>query len=85
MIMGNVGLIEKIRKLPPDKVQEIEDFVDFLDQRNKGKNDSGKLGTMAPDLKTRGIGRKDAAQQRAALSSFAQDWERPEMDVYDEL
>lgn len=26
-------LIDKIRALPPDKVAEIEDFVDFLRQR----------------------------------------------------
>ena len=27
------ALIDKIRALPPDKVAEIEDFVDFLRQR----------------------------------------------------
>lgn len=27
-------LIEKIRALPPEKVSEVEDFVDFLRQRN---------------------------------------------------
>jgi hypothetical protein len=26
-------LISKIRRLPPDKVAEVEDFVDFLSQR----------------------------------------------------
>jgi hypothetical protein len=28
-------LIEKIRGLPPEKVAEVEDFVDFLRQRNE--------------------------------------------------
>ena len=28
-------LIEKIRTLPPEKVAEVEDFVDFLRHRNE--------------------------------------------------
>ncbi len=28
-------IIEKIRALPPEKIAEVEDFVDFLRQRNK--------------------------------------------------
>ena len=28
-------LIEKIRSLPPDKVAEVEDFVEFLRQREE--------------------------------------------------
>ena len=27
-------LLDKIRELPPDKVAEVEDFVDFLRQRS---------------------------------------------------
>jgi hypothetical protein len=30
-------LIAKIRALPPDKVAEIEDFVDFLRQRDEDR------------------------------------------------
>lgn len=81
--MENVGLIEKIRRLPPDKVQEIEDFVDFLDQRNN--NGSHKVISPAHNLETLGISREDAAEQRAALSTFAEDWELPEMEIYDQL
>lgn len=28
-------LIEKIRRLPPEKAAEVEDFVDFLRQRSE--------------------------------------------------
>ena len=28
------NLIDKIRALPPERVSEVEDFVDFLHQRN---------------------------------------------------
>lgn len=30
-------LIRKIRRLPPDKLAEVEDFVDFLEQREDGR------------------------------------------------
>jgi hypothetical protein len=30
-------LIEKIRRLPPEKVAEVEDFVDFLRQRDENR------------------------------------------------
>lgn len=32
--MQDHGLIEKIRKLPPEKQAEVEDFVDFLNVRD---------------------------------------------------
>ena len=28
------SLVEKLRRLPPDKVAEVEDFIDFLAQRD---------------------------------------------------
>ncbi len=35
------------------------------------------------DLRAHGISREQAAELRARLMPFAEDWERPEMDVYD--
>jgi hypothetical protein len=32
---GRQELLDKIRSLPPDKVAEVEDFVDFLSQREE--------------------------------------------------
>ena len=37
------------------------------------------------DLQSRGINREQAANLRAKLQSFAEDWNCPEMDVYDAL
>ena len=31
------ALIEKIRALPPEKVAEVEDFIDFLRHRNEDR------------------------------------------------
>lgn len=36
------------------------------------------------DLRGRGIDESQAADLRARLRPFAEDWGRPEMDVYDE-
>ena len=30
-------ILEKLRRLPPDRVAEVEDFVDFLSQRDEGQ------------------------------------------------
>ena len=35
--MQKQTLIEKIRTLPPERVLEVEDFVDFLRQRNEDR------------------------------------------------
>jgi hypothetical protein len=35
--MQEQTLIEKIRGLPPEKVAEVEDFVDFLRQRDEDR------------------------------------------------
>jgi len=39
----------------------------------------------AVDLAERGIDRRQAADLRRRLAAFAEDWQRPEMDVYDGL
>ncbi|MEK6335821.1 MAG: hypothetical protein AABM67_12895 [Acidobacteriota bacterium] len=36
------------------------------------------------DLNARGIDKSQAAELRARLKSFAEDWDRPEADIYDE-
>ena len=36
------------------------------------------------DLRERGISEEQAADLRSRLKTFAEDWDRPELDVYDE-
>lgn len=31
------GLIEKLRSLPPEKIAEVEDFIDFLRHRSEDR------------------------------------------------
>jgi hypothetical protein len=82
--MQNSDLIEKIQSLPPETVSEVEDFVDFLTKK-QNRDSSEKIKNGNVDLQERGISEKEAAVQRAALASFAEDWESPEMEVYDKL
>jgi hypothetical protein len=57
----------------PSDVDEARVIVTFLP----------KSGSF--DLLSRGINQEQAANLRARLQSFAQDWERPDMDAYDAL
>ena len=41
------------------------------------------LSAGSVDLAERGIDERHAADLRQRLKSFAEDWDRPEMDVYD--
>ena len=36
------------------------------------------------DLRSRGLDEADAAELRARLTSFAEDWDSPEMSIYDD-
>ena len=80
--MENLGLIEKIQQLPPDTISEIEDFVDFLREKKLRQGNNKAPGS---DLLSLGISLEAAAEQRSALSTFAEDWEHSGMEVYDEL
>ena len=80
----NAALLEKIRNLPPEKMRQIEDFVDLIDQHN-GNDVSHSSDSRISPLEDLGITREAAAEQRAALSTFAEDWELTEMSIYDEL
>ena len=41
------ALIEKIRSLPPDRVSEVEDFVDFLAARDRDREMTDAAGRMS--------------------------------------
>ena len=41
------------------------------------------LNTRQIDLKERGISKEEAVALRGKFDTIAEDWERPEMDIYD--
>jgi hypothetical protein len=42
------------------------------------------LSSSAVDLRSRGIDEAEAADLRARLSTFAEDWDSPDMNAYDD-
>ncbi len=47
--MHEQGLIEKIRKLPPEKQAEVEDFVDFLNVRDEDRRLTQAAARLSED------------------------------------
>lgn len=64
------GKIELLEPAPPDATARV--IVTFL-------------SPSSVDLQERGIGHEQAADLRHRLATFAEDWDRPEMDVYDAI
>ncbi len=58
-----------LAEAPPDVI-ESKVLVIFLEPKNI-------------DLPGRGIDKKQAAELRAKFGTIAEDWNRPEMDIYD--
>jgi hypothetical protein len=55
--MGNLlreqDLLEKIRTLPADRVSEVEDFVDFLRQRDEDRQLTEAAARLSKDASER--------------------------------
>ena len=48
-------LVEKLKALPPDRLAEVEDFVDFLAAKSKKRAALDRLLAIAPAVETAGI------------------------------
>ncbi len=48
------ALLEKIRLLPQDRLAEVENFVDFLTQKERRRSALDRLLTLAPALDNAG-------------------------------
>lgn len=46
-------LLEKIRSLPPERVAEVEDFVDFLRVRDEDRRLTGAAAKLSEEAFTR--------------------------------
>lgn len=67
---GTIELLE----VPQDIQEEMHVLVTFL---------SSKQTDTPVDLSSRGIDRRHAADLRARLAAFAEDWDHPDMEIYD--
>ena len=64
------GKVE-LAEVPKDVCDETRVLVTFLEPQ-------------ATELRSRGIDEAHAAEMRARLATFAEDWDSPEMAVYDD-
>jgi len=76
------SLIEAVRTLAPDNQKAVLEFAKFLESRQDAKTKSVD-GTVS--LAEVGISVDQAADLQSRLQTFSEDWNRPEMDAYDEL
>ncbi|GBF80754.1 hypothetical protein [Aphanothece sacrum] len=60
----------QLSEQPPDLAEETQVIVTFISAKEI-------------DLVSKGINREDAANLRANLTTFADDWNSPEMSIYD--
>ena len=64
------GQVE-LAEVPGDVHDETRVIVTFLEPK-------------LADLRARGIDEAQAAELRARLATFAEDWDSPDMDIYDD-
>jgi hypothetical protein len=61
--------------------------IELVEQPANVRDDTRVIVTFlraaSVDLQARGIDRTQAMELRARLSTFAEEWDSPEMDVYD--
>jgi len=72
---GKVEVLEA-----PSKIMESRVIITFLDENGQKNVPEGEI-----KLEELGITRQDAAELRASFETFAEDWELPEMDIYDRM
>lgn len=63
------GKVE-LREMPANVTEETRVIVTFVEPKTI-------------DLRARGINEAQAADLRSRLATFAEDWNSPEMDIYD--
>lgn len=80
MIQVQETILQLVAKLPLHRQVEVQNFAEFLLSKEPQVE---RMTTI--NLSERGIDAVEAADLRARLQAISEDWERPEMEVYDAL
>lgn len=67
--MTEQTLIDKLHRLPPERLNEVADFVDFLSQQHELESNLHLTKSVTT----------------ASVNAFAKVWDNPEDAVYDNL
>ena len=55
MATSDKELVEKLKALPPDRLAEVEDFIDFLAAKDKKRAALDRLLAIAPAVEAAGL------------------------------
>lgn len=80
MVQVQETILQLVSKLPFHQQIEVQNFAEFLLSK-----EARTVGSGVVNLSERGINQAEAANLRARLQTMAEDWEQPEMEVYDAL
>ena len=81
--MSAKEIINELPKLTESERRSVLDSLLTLSQQQSQLSEPGTEYRVV-DLRERGIGETQAADLRARLKTFAEDWNRPEAAIYDE-
>ena len=81
--MSAKEIIEELPKLTDSERRRVLDRLLALTRQQSQLKESA-TEYRAVDLRARSIGETQAADLRARLKTFAEDWDRPEAAIYDE-
>ena len=79
MIQVQKTIVQLVSRLPFHRQVEVKNFAEFLLSKEPDTEDLSVV-----NLSERGIDTVEAADLRARLHAISEDWERPEMGVYDD-
>ncbi len=80
MVQVQESIEQLVSKLPLHRQSEVRNFAEFLLSRESDLENNNDV-----NLVERGISEIEAADLRARLQTFSEDWELPEMGAYDAL
>ncbi len=73
--------VEVVIVISPVEKNITDQKYDFSDLA--GKSERKEALAVQADLQTRGISQAEAGELRSAFMTFAEDWDSPEMSIYD--
>lgn len=82
-LMSATEIIKQLPQLTEAERRAVFDSLLTLTQKQSQLNEPA-TEYQSVDLRDRGMGATQAADLRARLKTFAEDWNRPEAAIYDE-
>ncbi len=76
--------LPKLTKAQLQRALQLKEEIETLEAALRALLRESGTDTLEVDLRGRGMDEEQAADLRARLKTFAEDWDRPEAAIYDE-